>query len=40
MAEPNLQRGSTDPAVLDLQEALKAVGCNPGPIDGDDRGCC
>ena len=34
MAEPNLQRGSTDPAVRDLQEALKAIGYNPGPIDG------
>jgi peptidoglycan hydrolase-like protein with peptidoglycan-binding domain len=34
MAEPNLQKGSTDPAVRDLQEALKAFGYNPGPIDG------
>jgi peptidoglycan hydrolase-like protein with peptidoglycan-binding domain len=34
MAEPNLQKGSTDPAVGDLQEALKALGYNPGPIDG------
>jgi peptidoglycan hydrolase-like protein with peptidoglycan-binding domain len=34
MAEPNLEKGSTDPAVLDLQEALKALGYNPGPIDG------
>ena len=34
MAEPNLRRGSTDPAVRDLQEALKALGYNPGPIDG------
>ena len=34
MAEPNLQKGSTDPAVRDLQEALKALGYNPGPIDG------
>src|ERR1700716_1301557 len=34
MAEPTLQRGSTDPAVRDLQEALKALGYNPGPIDG------
>jgi peptidoglycan hydrolase-like protein with peptidoglycan-binding domain len=33
MAEPNLQKGSTDPAVRDLQEALKALGYNPGPID-------
>ena len=28
------RRGSTDPAVRDLQEALKALGYNPGPIDG------
>ena len=34
MAEPNLKKGSTDPAVRDLQEALKALGYNPGPIDG------
>jgi peptidoglycan hydrolase-like protein with peptidoglycan-binding domain len=34
MAEPTLQKGSTDPAVRDLQEALKALGQNPGPIDG------
>ena len=34
MAEPNLQKGSTDPAVPDLQEALKALGYNPGSIDG------
>src|SRR5436305_6353350 len=34
MAEPNLQKSSTDPAVRDLQEALKALGYNPGPIDG------
>jgi peptidoglycan hydrolase-like protein with peptidoglycan-binding domain len=34
MAEPNLQKGSNDPAVRDLQEALKALGYNPGPIDG------
>ena len=34
MAEPNLQKGSTDPAVRDLQRALKALGNNPGPIDG------
>src|SRR5215208_3503800 len=34
MAEPNLQKGSTDPAVRDLQEALKALGYDPGPIDG------
>ena len=34
MAEPNLQKGSTDPAVRELQEALKALGYNPGPIDG------
>src|SRR4051812_29770157 len=34
MAEPNLQKGSTDPAVRDLQQALKALGYDPGPIDG------
>ena len=34
MAEPNLQKGSTDPAVRDLQEALKVLGYNPGSIDG------
>ena len=34
MAEPNLQKGSTDPAVRDLQEALKALGHDPAPIDG------
>ena len=34
MAEPNLQKGSTDPAVRDLQEALKSLGHDPGPIDG------
>jgi peptidoglycan hydrolase-like protein with peptidoglycan-binding domain len=34
MAEPVLQKGSTDPAVRDLQEALKALGYDPGPIDG------
>ena len=34
MAEPNLQKDSTDAAVRDLQEALKALGYDPGPIDG------
>src|ERR1700719_2742960 len=34
MAEPNLQNVSADPAVRDLQEALKALGYNPGSIDG------
>jgi peptidoglycan hydrolase-like protein with peptidoglycan-binding domain len=34
MAEPVLRKGATDPAVRDLQEALKALGFNPGPIDG------
>jgi peptidoglycan hydrolase-like protein with peptidoglycan-binding domain len=34
MAEPMLKKGSTDPAVRDLQEALKALGYDPGPIDG------
>jgi len=31
MAEPNLHKGSADPAVRDLQEALKTLG---HPIDG------
>jgi peptidoglycan hydrolase-like protein with peptidoglycan-binding domain len=34
MAEPVLKLGSTDPAVKDLQEALKALGHDPGPVDG------
>ena len=34
MAEPVLKKGSNDPAVRDLQEALKALGYDPGPVDG------
>jgi len=34
MAEPILKKGSTDPVVRDLQEALKALGFSPGAIDG------
>src|SRR4029078_145089 len=34
MAEPVLKKGSNDPAVRDLQEALKTLGYNPGPVDG------
>ncbi len=34
MAEPVLKRGSTAPEVRDLQAALKALGHDPGPIDG------
>ena len=34
MAEPVLKKGSNDPAVRDLQEAMKALGHDPGPIDG------
>ena len=34
MAEPVLKKGSSDPAVRDLQAALKALGHDPGPIDG------
>jgi peptidoglycan hydrolase-like protein with peptidoglycan-binding domain len=34
MAEPVLRKGSNDPAVRDLQEALNALGYDPGPIDG------
>ena len=34
MAEPVLRKVSEDPAVRDLQEALKALGHDPGPVDG------
>jgi peptidoglycan hydrolase-like protein with peptidoglycan-binding domain len=34
MAEPVLRKGSNDPAVRDLQEALRALGHYPGAIDG------
>ena len=34
MAEPTLRRGSSDPAVQDLPEALRVLGYHPGPIDG------
>jgi peptidoglycan hydrolase-like protein with peptidoglycan-binding domain len=34
MAEPVLRKGSTDPAVRDLQQALKTLGYDPGSIDG------
>jgi peptidoglycan hydrolase-like protein with peptidoglycan-binding domain len=34
MAEPVLKRGSNDTAVRDLQEALQALGQDPGPVDG------
>src|SRR5262245_51321285 len=34
MAEPVLRKGSNDPAVRDLQQALKALGHDPGPADG------
>jgi peptidoglycan hydrolase-like protein with peptidoglycan-binding domain len=34
MAEPVLQKGANDPAVNDLQDALKALGHFSGPIDG------
>jgi peptidoglycan hydrolase-like protein with peptidoglycan-binding domain len=34
MAEPVLKKGSTDPAVRDLQVALKTLGFDPGPVDG------
>ena len=30
MAEPVLKKGSNDPAVRDLQEALKILGFDPG----------
>jgi peptidoglycan hydrolase-like protein with peptidoglycan-binding domain len=34
MAEPVLRKGSNDPAVRDLQHALRALGHDLGPIDG------
>jgi peptidoglycan hydrolase-like protein with peptidoglycan-binding domain len=34
MAEPTLRRGSTDPVVRDLQQALTALGYHPGGVDG------
>jgi peptidoglycan hydrolase-like protein with peptidoglycan-binding domain len=34
MAEPVLEKGSNEPAVRDLQEAMKALGHDPGFIDG------
>jgi peptidoglycan hydrolase-like protein with peptidoglycan-binding domain len=34
MAEPVLHKGSNDPAVKDLQEALRSLGYDPGPADG------
>lgn len=34
MAEPILKQGSSGPDVRDLQQALKALGHDPGPIDG------
>jgi len=34
MAEPVLEKGSKDPAVRDLQEALRTLGYDPGSADG------
>jgi peptidoglycan hydrolase-like protein with peptidoglycan-binding domain len=34
MAEPVLKKGSTDPAVRDLQAALTTLGFDPGAVDG------
>jgi peptidoglycan hydrolase-like protein with peptidoglycan-binding domain len=34
MAEPVLKQGASGPDVRDLQQALKALGHDPGPIDG------
>jgi peptidoglycan hydrolase-like protein with peptidoglycan-binding domain len=34
MAEPVLKKGSQDPAVRDLQEALRALGYDLGAVDG------
>jgi peptidoglycan hydrolase-like protein with peptidoglycan-binding domain len=34
MAEPVLKKGSTNPAVRDLQDALKVLRHDPGPVDG------
>jgi len=34
MAEPTLRKGAKGQAVKDLQAALKALGLDPGPVDG------
>ena len=34
MAEPVLRKGSKDPAVREVQEALRTLHFDPGPIDG------
>jgi peptidoglycan hydrolase-like protein with peptidoglycan-binding domain len=34
MAEPVLKQGASGPDVRDLQQALKTLGHDPGPIDG------
>jgi len=34
MSEPVLRRGSTGEAVRELQQALKGLGYDPGPVDG------
>jgi len=34
MAEPVLKLGSNDPAVRDLQDALRTLGFDPGPVEG------
>jgi peptidoglycan hydrolase-like protein with peptidoglycan-binding domain len=34
MAEPILRKGTTEPAVRDLQDALAALGHDPRPVDG------
>src|SRR5215510_13717062 len=34
MTEPVLKQGSTGPEGRDLQQALKALGFDPGPVDG------
>jgi peptidoglycan hydrolase-like protein with peptidoglycan-binding domain len=34
MAEPTLKNGSQGQEVKDLQDALKVLGFNPGPVDG------
>ena len=37
MSEPVLQKGSTDPAVRDLQEAMKALSANRAGREGAER---
>jgi len=34
VAEPLLEKGATGTTVRQLQEALKGLGYDPGPVDG------